>query len=66
MKPITYWIQNDAIDELVEICGAHLEKLSASTRRGLIVCLAIDLHPRERAKRRHRRSLDAARESDPP
>jgi hypothetical protein len=50
MKPITYWIQNDAIDELVEICGAHLEKLSASTRRGLIVCLAIDLHPQRESK----------------
>ena len=41
MKPITFWIQNVAIDQLVEICGAHLEKLRPSERRDLIAYLAV-------------------------
>jgi hypothetical protein len=42
MKPITYWLQNDAINQLVEKYGAHLEKLSPDSRRDLISSLAAD------------------------
>jgi hypothetical protein len=44
MKPITYWVQNDAINELVGEYGAQLEKLAPYTRRDLIACLANDAH----------------------
>lgn len=40
MKPITYWIQNEAIDQLVKEYGSTLEKLSPGLRRMLIACLA--------------------------
>lgn len=40
MKPITYWVQNDAINQLVDQYGAHLQKLSADDRRDLIALLA--------------------------
>jgi len=40
MKPITYWIQNDAIDQLVEDWGATLHELEPQTRRELISRLA--------------------------
>jgi hypothetical protein len=41
LKPITYWIQNEAINQLVEKYGAHLEKLTPYSRRFLIACLAV-------------------------
>lgn len=40
MKPITYWVQNDAINALVEEFGPTLEKLAPERRRGLISYLA--------------------------
>ena len=40
MKPITYWLQNDAINQLVDHYGSTLEKLSPDRRRDLIACLA--------------------------
>lgn len=42
MKPITYWVQNEAIESLMERCGEYLEKLSANDRRLLIAHLALD------------------------
>jgi hypothetical protein len=44
MKPITYWLQNEAINQLVKKYGAHLEKLSAEDRRCLIRTLTIDTY----------------------
>lgn len=41
MKPITYWIQNDAINELVAKYGAYLEALTLDVRRELISVLAV-------------------------
>jgi hypothetical protein len=40
MKPITYWVQNEAIDQLVDQLGAHLEKLTPKAKRELIHYLA--------------------------
>ncbi|MBW4475118.1 MAG: hypothetical protein KME45_32775 [Stenomitos rutilans HA7619-LM2] len=40
VKPITYWVQNDAINQLVYQYGAKLERLSLGTRRELIAYLA--------------------------
>jgi|GEM_PF-2801143 len=42
MKPITHWVQNDAIDAIVNEYGAQLEKISPDNRRVLISILAID------------------------
>ena len=42
MKPITYWLQNDAIDQLVKQFGSQLEKLEPLSRRELIAYL---VHP---------------------
>jgi len=40
MKPITFWLQNDAINQLVEKYGSQLEKLTPENRRDLIAYLA--------------------------
>jgi len=40
MKPITYWVQNDAINQLVFDYGATLHVLEPETRRELIAYLA--------------------------
>ena len=42
MKPITYWIQNEAIDKMVERYGTHFEKLSPNRRREMICSLCVD------------------------
>jgi hypothetical protein len=42
MKPITYWLQNDAVNQLVDDCGAQLERMTTESRRNLIVYLAED------------------------
>lgn len=41
MKPITYWIQNDAINQLVDKYGSCFEALPPDTRRDLISYLAV-------------------------
>lgn len=40
MKPITHWVENEAIDALVDQFGQHLENLLTGDRRDLIACLA--------------------------
>lgn len=40
MKPITYWVQNEAIDQLVKEYGSTLEMLPVHKRRILIAWLA--------------------------
>ena len=40
MKPITFWVQNDAINQLVAKYGSTLERLRPGTRRELIACLS--------------------------
>ena len=42
MKPITYWIQNKEINQLVDLFGPRLEKLAPNTRRELIAYLAVE------------------------
>lgn len=41
MKPITYWVQNDAINQLVERYGADLTRMPQVMRRELIALLAV-------------------------
>jgi len=41
MNPITFWVQNKAIDQLVQLYGAQLEKLEPGSRRELIAYLSI-------------------------
>lgn len=40
MKPITYWVQNDVINRLVDQYGSQLQRLSVDERRHLIGMLA--------------------------
>jgi hypothetical protein len=40
VKPITYWVQNGIIDQLIDSYGATLEKLRPESRRELIAYLA--------------------------
>lgn len=42
MKPITYWVQNDAINQLVAKYGSHFETLTPDSRRDLISSLCAD------------------------
>ncbi|MBW4581809.1 MAG: hypothetical protein KME42_19755 [Tildeniella nuda ZEHNDER 1965/U140] len=42
MKPITYWVQNDAVNRLAAEYGSHLQNLEANDRRLLIAYLALD------------------------
>lgn len=44
MRPITYWIQNEAIDQLVQKYGAQFERLTPAIRRAIIACLANDTY----------------------
>ena len=44
MKPITYWLQNDVINKLVNDYGPSFEKLTPGSRRHLIACLASEIH----------------------
>jgi hypothetical protein len=44
LKPITYWVQNDVINRLVDDYGSTFEQLPAASKRHLIACLASEIH----------------------
>lgn len=44
MKPITYWVQNEVINRLVDDYGSHFEALTPGSRRHFIACLASGIH----------------------
>jgi predicted HAD superfamily phosphohydrolase len=41
MQPITYWVQNDTINTIVDNFGPHLAGIPLDERRNLIALLAV-------------------------